>query len=286
MKPYDTRQPLVQRIERLEQDNARLRRRVQIQVGLALVTLLGTLLLSLVDRPAVAQTGNNGIPDKVAALQAAVRDLQAAVAALQTSASTEAARAKAAEAALQANLDAETNRAKAAESALTADVTALQSLTAPLSLSGADLTITGVNVHIVSGSGRTDDYVGSGGTLTGLGNLIVGYQGEDSVYPATGSHNLVLGDHNGYASYGGLVVGQGNQILGPYCTITGGTGNTARNYWSSVNGGFSNVASGQGSVVSGGQQNAARESYAAVSGGYLNDVTAFRGWAGGTYHSP
>jgi hypothetical protein len=147
------------------------------------------------------------------------------------------------------------------------------------------LTITGVNVRIVSGSGLTDDGVGNGGTLTGLGNLIIGYPGNDP-YPRTGSHNLVLGNHNGYASYGGLVAGEANQILGPYCTITGGTGNTAQNYWSSVNGGFSNVASGQGSVVNGGQQNRASESYATVSGGYLNVVTAFRGWAGGAYHTP
>jgi hypothetical protein len=33
-------------------------------------------------------------------------------------------------------------------------------------LTGTELTITGVNLHIVSGSGRTDDNVGSGGTLT------------------------------------------------------------------------------------------------------------------------
>lgn len=286
MKQRDHQPPLALRLEQLEQVNARLRRRVQIQTGLTFLIVCVGFCLSFTDRPAVAQSGNNGIPDKVSALQAAVRELQVAVASLQSSTSTETERARAAEAALQAALDAEVNRAKAAESALSAGVTELQRLTAPLSLNATDLTITGVNVHIVSGSGRTDDNAGSGGSLTGLGNLIVGYPGQDSVYPRTGSHNIVLGDHNGFTSYGGLVAGQGNQILGPYCTVTGGTGNTARNYWSSVNGGFSNLASGQGSVVNGGQQNVARESYAVVSGGYLNDVTAFRGWAGGTFHSP
>ena len=39
-------------------------------------------------------------------------------------------------------------------------------------------------------------------------------------------------------------------------------------------------------VVNGGQQNMASESYATVSGGYQNVVTAFRGWAGGDYHTP
>ena len=221
-------------------------------------------------RPISAQE-TGGLP----ALERRVAALEAKVNSQQTSIAD-----------LQAKLNAETSRAKAAEAELQTSVSALQALTAPLSLNGTDLTFTGVNVHIVSGSGRTDDGVGSGGTLTGLGNLIIGYPGDDSVYPRTGSHNLMLGDHNGYTSYGGLVAGQGNQILGPYGTITGGTGNTARNYWSSVNGGFSNLASGQGSVVNGGQQNTASESYAAVSGGYLNVVTAFRGWAGGDYHTP
>jgi hypothetical protein len=181
---------------------------------------------------------------------------------------------------------AETARAKAAEAALGSSVDSLEALTAPMSLSGTELTFTGVNVRIVSGSGSTDDNVGSGGTLTGLGNLIIGYPPLNNAISHSGSHNVVLGDSNGYTSYGGLVAGQGNQIQGPYCTITGGTGNTARNYWASVNGGFSNVANGQGSVVNGGQQNSASESYATVSGGYLNVVTAFRGWAGGSFHTP
>ena len=49
-----------------------------------------------------------------------------------------------------------------------AGVAAVEGKTAPLSVSGTDLTITGVNVHIVDGSGSTD-------STSGLGNLIVGY---------------------------------------------------------------------------------------------------------------
>src|SRR5438045_3831947 len=36
---------------------------------------------------------------------------------------------------------------------------------------------TGCNVYVQSGSGKTDDNASTGGALTGLGNLIVGYNG-------------------------------------------------------------------------------------------------------------
>jgi len=269
--------------------------RNHLALTVGLISLVGAL--SLIDPRSGHAQQTGGLPAlerRVAALEAKINSQQTTIDDLKAKLNAETAAriqgdaATLAAAKLHADnaVGAETFRAKAAEADLQTSVSTLQALTAPLSLTGTDLTFTGVNVHIVSGSGSTDDNVGSGGTLTGLGNLIIGYPGDDSIYPRTGSHNLMLGDHNGYTSYGGLVAGQGNQILGPYCTITGGTGNTAQNYWSSVNGGFSNLASGQGSVVNGGQQNRASESYATVSGGYLNVVTAFRGWAGGAYHTP
>ena len=69
---------------------------------------------------------------------------------------------------------------------------------------------TGANVFVQSGSGATDDK----GTLTGLGNLIVGY---DEVLsglelPRTGSHNLVVGQYHGYSGWGGVVFGSFNDI--------------------------------------------------------------------------
>lgn len=261
--------------------------------AVGVISLMGAL--SLIEPRAGSAQQTGGLPAlerRVAALEAIVNSQQTALDDLQAKLNAETAarlqgdaRTLAAARLYAENaVGAETSRARAAESDLQASVSTLQALTAPLSLTGTELTITGVNVHLVSGSGRTDDHVGSGGTLTGLGNLIIGYP--DSAYPQSGSHNLVLGAHNGFTSYGGLVAGEGNQILGPFCTVTGGTGNLARNYWSTVNGGFSNQATGQGTAISGGQQNTASESYATVSGGYLNVVTAFRGWAGGAYHTP
>ena len=86
-----------------------------------------------------------------------------------------------------------------------------------------NITFSGVNVHIVNGTGATD------GTVNGLGNLIVGYNelrgdiGDDR----TGSHNVVVGTINSYSSAGGLVVGFSNTISGPYSSVSGGGANTA-----------------------------------------------------------
>ncbi len=154
---------------------------------------------------------------------------------------------------------------------LQAQNAALRRKTAPLSLSGHDLTITGVNVHIVSGSGRTDDGTVEGTDyedpktgnvttiplnkhLTGLGNLIIGYDAKGSFRGdvRTGSHNLVLGDANNYSSYGGLITGVDNSTSGPYASVSGEE-NVASGSASSISGGFSNVASGPHTSVSGGE---------------------------------
>ena len=232
-----------------------LRRGFAVGFALAATSALVLLLSMLGSGPGPAQgQETGGLPN----LAARVADLEALVESLQSVNTDQTARFR----------------------VLTERLAVVEAKTAPIGVFDDDFVITGKNVYIVDGSGDTE-------SDSGLGNLIVGYNengsnGDDH----TGTHNLVVGRANHCSSFGGLVAGEGNQILGPYCTITGGTGNTARNYWSSVNGGFSNLANGQGTVVNGGQQNRASESYATVSGGYLNVVTAFRGWAGGAYHTP
>jgi hypothetical protein len=120
-------------------------------------------------------------------------------------------------------------------------------------VNGPHLLITGVNVHIRSGSQTTDD----GGSPRGLGNLIIGY---NEVNPAsgfvrTGSHNLVLGRMNGFSSVGGAVMGQQNRITGQYATVHGGEMNLAGGLSSSILGGWQNTASGVRTTVYGGFQN-------------------------------
>ena len=50
-------------------------------------------------------------------------------------------------------------------------------------VAGPHILITGANVHVRSGSGVTDDNVSGGGTLTGLGNLIIGYNESNPLWP-------------------------------------------------------------------------------------------------------
>jgi len=98
-------------------------------------------------------------------------------------------------------------------------------------LKGPHVIFTGVNVHVRSGSGRTDD------PGNGLGNLIVGYNEDVFGNPRTGSHNMVVGAGHGYSSWGGFVAGVGNTISGPCASVSGGAENTAGGFASSVGGG-------------------------------------------------
>ena len=130
--------------------------------------------------------------------------------------------------------------------------------------------ISGVNVQIVNNMGSTS-------TVNGVGNLIVGYQEQrGGVDNRTGSHNIVVGVNHNYSSYGGLVVGQGSTISGPFSSVSGGRGNTASADSASVSGGDTNTANGQASSVSGGRDNTASGDFASVSGGNTNTAGGLR----------
>jgi hypothetical protein len=159
----------------------------------------------------------------------------------------------------------QTNAVQAAQiTALQAGLAAIQAKTAPISVAGTSFIISGKNVLIQDGSGGTE-------SLSGLGNLIVGYNEDGgSARSRTGAHNLVVGTLHSYTNFGGLVAGQGNWIQGRYNSISGGSGNVTNAFWSSVSGGTANQALGDYSTVSGGGFNIARNSGAVVSGGELN----------------
>ena len=160
-----------------------------------------------------------------------------------------------------AQLVAQVNTLQSTVSSQATTIRALQVKTAPLSVSNDPnaegtntlLTIKGVNVQIVDGTGST-------ASTSGLGNLIIGYNRSGArAAPGdirTGSHNLILGDANNYQSYGGIVAGVYDTISGPYACVSGGTGNTAGAYAASVSGGSSVTQNDAG------------------------------GWSGGSYHSP
>jgi hypothetical protein len=101
---------------------------------------------------------------------------------------------------------------------LTSRVVALEAKLAHVSASGNDIVISGANLYVNDGSGTTD------GPVNGLGNVVIGYNelrgaGDDR----SGSHNLVFGSRNNYASYGGLVGGLQAGTTTPFSISTAGT---------------------------------------------------------------
>lgn len=147
-----------------------------------------------------------------------------------------------------------------------------------ITVEGTEMYITGANVNIRDGSGSTSGTPGSPyiATPNGLGNLIIGYNENFSqpVRPRTGSHNLILGEENGYTSTSGLVVGFANSVTAPYSTITGGAFNTSSGMFSSVTGGEQNIATVEGATVGGGRNGQATGIRSSVTGGENNIATA------------
>ena len=142
-------------------------------------------------------------------------------------------------------------------------------------LAGPHWIIEGANVHVRSGSGLTRDGCGPSDpdfpnceSLTGLGNLIVGYNerradrgGGPDPNIRTGSHNLVVGREHIYSSFGGFVAGQRNKITAWSASVTGGRNNEASGQASSVSGGHQNLASGGVASVSGGDNREAPDDF-------------------------
>ncbi len=120
---------------------------------------------------------------------------------------------------------------------------------------GPHVVFTGVNLHLRSGRNATND----GGALSGLGNLIVGYnemQSTPIVYELagcdrvlTGSHNIVTGSGNLFTSYGGIVVGSNHCITSPNSSILAGDTNEAHGMSSAILGGTRRGTSAQNQTV-------------------------------------
>jgi hypothetical protein len=137
-----------------------------------------------------------------------------------------------------------------------------------------DVVFTATNLRLVNGSGATN------GAANGLGNLIVGYDEPSATLDRGGSHNVVIGREHDYPSYGGLVVGHANAILGPYAfaagvfnvasgnhaSVCGGNGNVASANYATITGGLDNSASARGATVVGGEGNDASGDYSVVLG--------------------
>ena len=155
-------------------------------------------------------------------------------------------------------------------------------------LAGPHLIVEGCNLHVRNGnsSDSTDNCAPSG-----QGNLVVGYNEILVTEDRTGCHNVVIGQGHAYSSYGGLVTGFGNSLMGTYSSAIGGSSNFAIGTESVVTGGTDNIASSDYSVVVGGTLNEATGLYAVVNGGANNEASGQYasvfggGGLGGAYES-
>jgi hypothetical protein len=178
-------------------------------------------------------------------------------------------------------------------------VAALEDLLKHFSREDNEVFLTGANLHIRNGLGRTECGELGGEPITdcpnGLGNLIVGYNelrrppviedeskaaSSENLNVRTGSHNVVVGAEHNFSRFGGLVVGLRNEISGDFASVSGGVNNTASGFFAAasgessvVSGGEANTASGFLSVVSGGSSNAASGANSVVIGGNVNTAS-------------
>jgi hypothetical protein len=173
-------------------------------------------------------------------------------------------------------------------------VAALEKLLKHFTREGNEVFITGANLHIVNGLGRTDcgtEEEPIPDCPNGLGNLIVGYNELREVDNArTGSHNVVVGRFHNFSRFGGLVVGEFNTISGNFAAVGGGGGNTASGFAAAVSGGLANTARGDFAAVSGGGidpgveegcGNTASGFAASVTGGECNTASGDFSWVSG-----
>lgn len=167
-------------------------------------------------------------------------------------------------------------------------VAALEATFAGVSRQGDDVIFGGVNVYVVSGAGKTD------AEPNGKGNLIVGYNELRGGFDLLGrpedrrggSHNLVVGSANNYASWGGVVTGINNDSDGQYAAVLGGRENTASGDFSAALGGIANAITGDAAVAIGGSQNRSDGYWTLAAGGTENVVQG--DWSavlGGTKHA-
>jgi hypothetical protein len=131
--------------------------------------------------------------------------------------------------------------------------------------------LSGVNVQIINGAGKTD-------TTNGEGNLVVGYDEEPG--EQTGSHDLMVGTKQTFTSYSSILGGWHNSATAPR-SVAFGEFSRAEGEEATVLGGQEGLASGVDSVVVGGLKDQATDGYATAGGGFSNIAGSKFASAGG-----
>jgi hypothetical protein len=148
---------------------------------------------------------------------------------------------------------------------------------------GPNISLVGVNLHLLSGSGLTSDYSdgGSAPNPLGRGNLFIGYD-EPPQHPFAalapgdriGSHNLIIGRYNRFRSFGSIVSGEYNTVSGAESNIIGGGGNTIEGRWSTIVAGANSQILGGTVAMFGGNGNVADACYGLyLFGGENNSIS-------------
>ena len=97
-------------------------------------------------------------------------------------------------------------------------------------ISGCDaVVVQSGDVKVSSGNLVVQNGTNNTATANGKGNVVIGYNATRGPHKDKrgGSHNLVVGDKQNYASYGGIVGGYQNEISGKYATAAAGAESTA-----------------------------------------------------------
>jgi uncharacterized coiled-coil protein SlyX len=254
------------------------------------ITALGSLMttvlvIALTPMAASADETERGIRKEIEALEAKVSALSQTISALESQVAS-----------LQTSNTALQGKIKALQTQLAAVQSNNALLLGPfvsvdpnpeIGVIGPNIIFSGANIHIVSGSGMTNDNLAP----TGLGNLIIGYDEDPALFGRSplntgdrgGSHNLVIGSGHRFtkAAFGGLLAGELNTISNLGASVSGGLDNIASGFFASVSGGLKNTAIGEGASVSGGLKNTAIGEGASVSGGLNNTASGFFATVGG-----
>ena len=143
-----------------------------------------------------------------------------------------------------------------------------------VTIDGMDnVVFSGTNILINNGTGETTE-------PNGKGNLFLGYNAyEDEV--RTGSHNLIIGDHNAFSATAGLIVGDHHQVMGHGSAVIGGEQNILNGDGSVILAGYTSDVSSDLAVAVGGAHNTVAATYGLALGGYNNAVLAEFATAGG-----
>jgi hypothetical protein len=209
---------------------------------IACSTFLGSLMVAgllIVLAPMPGRADNDkGIPAEIAALLAQVESLQSTVSALQSQVGS----LQTSNATLQGQVTAFQTQLATVQSNKALGLGPFVSVVSGLvdGVNGPHIYFTGANIHIVSGSGMTNDNLAP----TGLGNLIIGYDEDPALFGRSplntgdrgGSHNLVIGSGHRFtkAAFGGLLAGELNTISNLGASVSGGLDNIASGFFASV----------------------------------------------------